>query len=154
SLGLDDLAHIKLPAVAHWQFDHFVVLERWSSTYAEIVDPKLGRRRLAAAEFAASFTGVALTFEPGVNFERRAAAGPAWRADLVGLLRTAGVRRLLAQILGASLVLQVIGFALPFATHILVDQILPLQQSSAMMILGVGMALVTLAQMVTGRLRA
>src|SRR5262245_56187363 len=82
SLGLGDLPHLQLPAIAHWQFDHFVVLERWSSSHAEIVDPKVGRRRLTAAEFTADFTGVALTFDPGVGFERRAATGPAWRAYL------------------------------------------------------------------------
>jgi ABC-type bacteriocin/lantibiotic exporter with double-glycine peptidase domain len=154
SLGLDALPHLQLPAIAHWQFDHFVVLERWSSAHAEIVDPKVGRRRLTAAEFAADFTGVALTFDPGVGFERRAAAGPVWRAYLARLLRAAGVRRLLAQILGASLLLQLLALALPLATHTLVDQILPLQQSGTMATLGVGMAVVTLAQMVTGWLRA
>src|SRR5262249_42244585 len=75
-------------------------------------------------------------------------------AYLVRLLRAAGVRRMLTQILSASLLLQIFGFALPLATHLLVDRILPLQQSSVMTIFGVGIALVTLAQMVTGRLRA
>src|SRR5262245_12543028 len=71
SLGLDELPQIQLPAVVHWQFDHFVVLEHWSPAHADIVDPKVGRRRLTAAEFATDFTGVALTFEPGAGFERR-----------------------------------------------------------------------------------
>jgi ATP-binding cassette subfamily B protein len=55
-----------LPAgsILFWDFGHFVVLERVAGDHAEIVDPALGRRRIALAQVADSFTGVALEFQP------------------------------------------------------------------------------------------
>lgn len=55
-----------LPAgsILFWNFGHFVVLERVVRDHAEIVDPALGRRRIALSQVADSFTGVALEFQP------------------------------------------------------------------------------------------
>jgi peptidase C39-like protein len=64
SLEPRDFKHVSLPAIAHWEFKHFVVVEHWSAKKVEIVDPALGRRQLTAAEFDAGFTGVVLTLEP------------------------------------------------------------------------------------------
>src|SRR5690242_19488008 len=41
---LDGLSDIPLPAVLHWEFNHFVVLERLGKLRATIVDPASGRR--------------------------------------------------------------------------------------------------------------
>jgi ABC-type bacteriocin/lantibiotic exporter with double-glycine peptidase domain len=155
SLELADFPALSLPAIAHWNFDHFVVVERWTAQAVEIIDPAMGRRRLTPAEFAHGFTGVVLTLEPGIHFERRhSAEKSAWRSYLRYLLHTPGASGLLAQILGASLLLQVIGLALPFGTKVLVDQLLPRRQVDAMTMLGVGLILVVLTQTVSGYLRA
>src|SRR5215510_5670377 len=75
------LRHVPLPAIAHWEFRHFVVLEHWSPKHVQIVDPARGRRRLTAAEFDAGFTGVVLLLLQSVRFERRAQPGRrVWRA--------------------------------------------------------------------------
>jgi ABC-type bacteriocin/lantibiotic exporter with double-glycine peptidase domain len=63
-------SHVPLPAIVHWEFDHFLVVERWSPTGVEVVDPALGHRRLTADEFDEGFTGVVLVFEPGLGFRR------------------------------------------------------------------------------------
>jgi len=41
---VDDLAALDLPAILHWRFDHFVVLERIRRDRYVIVDPGRGRR--------------------------------------------------------------------------------------------------------------
>jgi ATP-binding cassette subfamily B protein len=69
SLEPSHFQHIPVPAIAHWEFNHFVVIERWSPRGVEIVDPASGRRRVTAHDFAASFTGVILTLEPGIHFK-------------------------------------------------------------------------------------
>src|SRR5947207_1384158 len=56
SAELDQVAHLPLPAIVHWNFNHFVVLEQWAPGKVRIVDPALGRRTLSGAEFAQSFT--------------------------------------------------------------------------------------------------
>ena len=58
------------PAIVHWEFNHFLVVERTSSRWVEVVDPAVGRRRLTYEEFFNGFTGIVLMLEPGVQFER------------------------------------------------------------------------------------
>src|SRR3954453_12314705 len=64
------LRTLELPAIAHWNFNHFVVLERITDRYVEIVDPATGRQRITHAELDAAFTGVVLTFEPALELAR------------------------------------------------------------------------------------
>jgi HlyB family type I secretion system ABC transporter len=155
SLEPAELKYLPLPAIVHWDFNHFVVVERWSPKAVEIIDPAAGRRRVTAAEFDARFTGVALTLTPGVHFRRRETpAPPAWRSYLRYLVQMPGTLGLLAQILGASLVLQGLGLAVPLFTQVLVDRILPFRITNVMPMLGLGMVILVLAQMVTAYLRA
>src|SRR6185503_12717692 len=35
--------HVQLPAIVHWQFNHFVVVQRWSPGRVAVVDPATGR---------------------------------------------------------------------------------------------------------------
>jgi ATP-binding cassette, subfamily B, bacterial len=61
---------VEFPAVVHWNFSHYVVVERWRAKHVDIVDPASGPRRLTHSEFDECFTGVALLFRPGVDFKR------------------------------------------------------------------------------------
>ncbi len=147
--------YVPLPAIVHWNFNHFVVVERWSPVRVEIVDPASGRRQLTAEEFAAGFTGVVLTLEPGVQFQRRdRTEQPSLRRYLRYALQIPGSAGLLAQILGVSLLLQFLGLALPVFTKVMVDQVLPFHITNLMTMLGLGMTLLVLMQLVTSYLRA
>jgi ABC-type bacteriocin/lantibiotic exporter with double-glycine peptidase domain len=138
----------------HWDRNHFVIVERWSAKQVGIVDPATGRRRLTADEFKAGLGGVALTFEPGDSFERRRPSVTApWRNYLKGMWQTAGTPGLLAQVLAASLFLQLLGLALPLFTQVLVDRILPFRTTNGMTVLGLGMVLLVLTQAVTSYVR-
>ncbi|HHV71395.1 MAG TPA: NHLP family bacteriocin export ABC transporter peptidase/permease/ATPase subunit [Clostridia bacterium] len=67
----EDLKNIRLPAIIHWNFNHFVVLEGFDEKgRVYINDPASGPRVVTAEEFDLSFTGVVLTFEPGPEFQR------------------------------------------------------------------------------------
>ncbi len=150
-----DFKYLRLPAIIHWNFNHFLVVERWSPRWVETADPAVGRRVLSADEFDKGFTGVVLTFEPGIHFERQTVAGqPAWRTYLRSILRTSGTLGILLQVLGASLLLQALALALPFFTQILVDRILPYRVVNLMTVLGLGLLVVLLVQIVTSYLRA
>jgi ABC-type bacteriocin/lantibiotic exporter with double-glycine peptidase domain len=125
SLEPADLARVPMPAVVHWEFQHFVVVERWTPRHVDVVDPAHGRARLTPEEFDAGFTGVLLAFEPEPGFRRyRSGASRAWRREF---LRTLLLRRkgLLAQILAASALLQVLGLGLAAAFQVIVDRVLP-----------------------------
>ena len=76
--GLDYKAHNKsmtaivedtsYPAIIHWNYNHFVVLQGFSKKYAFINDPARGKVRIPLDEFEASFTGICLQFEPNKDF--------------------------------------------------------------------------------------
>ncbi|MEZ4560980.1 MAG: peptidase domain-containing ABC transporter [Caldilineaceae bacterium] len=154
SMAPDALAEVPLPAIVHWNFDHFLVVERWSPQQVHVVDPAMGRRRLTSDEFSAGFTGVVLTMAPGAAFQPgRSPDKLSWRVYFRDLIQAPGAKRVLAQILAASALLQVLGLIFPLFTMVLVDHILPAQAASMLTILGVGMVILVLAQVVLGYLR-
>ncbi len=154
SAELEHFAAVQLPAVIYWNFNHYLVVERWSSRGVDVVDPALGRRRLTHEEFHDGFTGVVITFEPGAHFERgRAQGGFSWRDYARSLLRTPGVMGAVGQIFGASLVVQLLGLALPVFTMVIVDEVLPFRLDDVIPMLGLGMAVWVLAQAATTYLR-
>jgi ABC-type bacteriocin/lantibiotic exporter with double-glycine peptidase domain len=146
-----DLRLLPAPVIVHWEFNHFVVVERWSPAGIDIVDPAIGRRRLTPAEFDQGFTGVALVCEPGPTFAPRRASGRSWTA----YLRTYALQapRTVALIVLVSLLLQALGLALPVASAVLIDHILPRRVESVLPILGIGLVVLALAQGVATYLR-
>src|SRR5665811_467678 len=153
SLQPADFARVPLPAIVHWDFEHFVVVERWSAKAITIVDPGTGRRTISPQEFSDRFTGVVLACEPAENFDRHVArATPQWRSYLHALLVQApGV---LVQVLAASLVLQLLGLAVPLLTKIVVDDVLAANVTGLLPIIGLGLGVVVLSQLVTTYLRS
>lgn len=155
SIELSDMKSVQLPAIAHWGFNHFVVVEKWSPASVEIVDPGCGRRRLTTEEFSHSFTGVILTFEPGANFTRtRGRTAPYWLRYLKSMMMTRSAVTILTQILVTSAALQLLGLVMPLVTKLLVDQVLPFKITNVLGILGIAMVIALLAQMIMGYLRS
>jgi ABC-type bacteriocin/lantibiotic exporter with double-glycine peptidase domain len=145
-------AELALPAIIHWEFNHFVVLESWTPHAVAVVDPAQGRRRLSAAAFDQGFTGVALTFTPDAGFiHRRAPRQVSWLRYVARPVRSAP--GILAQILVASILLLIAGLVLPVATGIVVDHIVPGRMTDVLPVLGLGFALAVLTQLVTAYLR-
>ncbi|MFL5592579.1 MAG: peptidase domain-containing ABC transporter [Ktedonobacteraceae bacterium] len=152
SLQQNDFRFVKLPAIVHWEFNHFLIVERWSRKCVDVVDPARGRYRLTHDEFDAGFTGVVITLEPGVSFDRHAAPSRrAFRTYVQQYIQQAPATFL--QLLGASLLLLVIGLALPLLTKVVVDQILPFRMDNVMTVLGIGILVLFLSQTVATLLR-
>jgi ATP-binding cassette subfamily B protein len=152
SLQHNDFRHVMLPAIVHWQFDHYLVVERWSPKYVWVVDPAGGRRRLTSEEFDKGFTGIVITMEPGTNFDRRSSPQPITLRRLV-MLATRQAPGTIIQVLMASLLLQVFGLAFPLLNELVIDQILPLRLANVMYVLGLGLLVIILSQGITTLLR-
>jgi ATP-binding cassette subfamily B protein len=152
SLQRADLQFVQVPAIVHWEFNHFLVVERWSRKHVDVVDPARGRLRLTPDEFDAGFTGVVISLEPGDGFQRRAdISRGAFRAYAVQYLRQSpGV---FLQILGASLLLLLVGLALPLLTRLVVDHVLPFRMTDLMPVLGFGILVLFLATTLVTLLR-
>ncbi len=153
SLEENDFRFVTLPAIVHWEFNHFIVVERWSPKYVEVVDPALGRKRMTAKEFDEGFTGVVIMMEPGVQFSR---ANKISRLSLKTYAKAYIHQAPLAlmQILGASLLLQVLGLVFPLLSKIVIDDLIPMKGSDALQLLGIGMIMLVLAQMGIRQLRS
>lgn len=153
SVSISDLRYLSLPAIIHWEFNHFLIIERWSSHSIEVVDPASGRRRLSIAEFDEGFTGVVLMLEPGENFINRPAPPQlTLRAYAARYISQAPIAFI--QILGASLFLQIAGLIVPLLTKIIIDTIIPSHLHSLLLILGGGLISLLLAQTVIMLLRS
>ncbi len=59
----------KFPAIIHWNFNHFVVLNGFQKDKAVINDPAQGTLTVEMEEFVKSYTGICLEFQPGPDFE-------------------------------------------------------------------------------------
>lgn len=68
-LEVDALRQLKQPAIIFWNFNHFVVFERFTRKGVIINDPAVGRRLVELEEFDKAFTGVVLLFEPAADFK-------------------------------------------------------------------------------------
>src|SRR5262249_47574342 len=135
SLEIGALDQLPQGAVLHWEFRHFVVLDRATRDRVEIVDPARGRRRLPMARFRKSFTGVALTFEPSSEFVRSRGGGPRIRDYL---RRIASQTQLITKTITLSLLAQLLALASPLVMRTLVDRIVPHADWALLQLLGLG----------------
>ena len=62
--SFEHLAKLALPAVAHWEGFHYIVLYEAKRDHVVVADPALGLRRLSREEFEKGWTGYALLVEP------------------------------------------------------------------------------------------
>lgn len=149
------LAQLPVPLIAHWGSDHFVVIERVTSWAVDVVDPRLGRRRLPIDDAHAGLGRALLSLQPGEGFTaRRRQQSRFWYRYLRTLLSLPGTGRLLAQLLTVTVITQLLVAAMPLATKIAVDESASLRASSLLTLLGAGLAVAAVAQLLTGLLRA
>ncbi|MEX1019712.1 MAG: peptidase domain-containing ABC transporter [Litorilinea sp.] len=150
------LAQVAVPAILHWNFSHFVVLEKWhSNNRATIVDPAAGRRVVSSAEFDRCFTGIVLVLEPDTGFQRsrQSRRFVAWRKQIHRILVAGGAWRLGGKALVATVVVQLLALGLPLLTGLLVDHVVPQRQVGLIPLLAGGVAAMVIMQMAVGLVR-
>ncbi len=151
---IDEFRFVSLPAIVHWEFNHFIVVERWSAKHVDVVDPAVGRKRLSREAFELGFTGVIIMLEPGEQFNRHATSVRklTLRSYTVQYIKRAPMT--LVQLLIASLCLQIFGLGVPLLTKVIIDQVIPLRLTSIVPLLGIGVLSLLLAQLVVLMLRS
>ncbi len=135
---VERLGALPLPAILHWEFNHFLVLERIDHEGADLVDPAFGRRRVSRRELERAFTGVAVTALPGPGFatRRRVFRGAAtYRRLLDGALPPLLVTT------ASALLLEALGLFIPAASGFVVDFVIRPRQERWLGILAVAFAL-------------
>lgn len=115
------LRDLPLPMIAHWNFNHFLVVEGFDDQRVFLNDPAVGPTEVTTEEFDKAFTGVVLTFEPTEQF---APAGQ--RAGLIAPLRrrARGLTAALGFVVLVGMALLLPGLVAPTFTRVFVDQVL------------------------------
>jgi ATP-binding cassette subfamily B protein len=115
------LGELRLPAVLHWELNHFVVLERARRGRATIVDPASGRREVDAQTLDRCFSGVALDFAPTPELERMPRRYPGVRRYFAEL---GHVKAALGFVMVAGACAQLLGIVAPAVSQLMIDEVI------------------------------
>jgi ATP-binding cassette subfamily B protein len=134
--SLQHLDRMPLPAICHWDADHWLLLYDLTASTAFIADPALGFRRLPREEFERRWTGYAALFDYTPAFEQAplARGGLGWLWAIVKPHRAS-----LGKALGLAVVVSVLQMVLPVFTQVIVDRVLVEQDQSLLRLLIVAM---------------
>jgi len=151
-LPLEKLADLHVPAILHWDMNHYVVLERVAGSRALIHNPDGTSRWIPLGEVSHHFTGVALELRPADDFEpnhqrERLKLSQLWR-------RISGLKRGLVQTIILSVVLEAFVLASPYYMQVAVDDVLPALDKELLTVLALGFGLFTVINAGAGLLRS
>lgn len=148
----ENLEDISLPAILHWDMDHFVVLKEVRRNRFVVFDPARGRVSYSLAGISNHFTGVALELTPAADFEPIVARTRTRLSSLWS--RLSGLKRSLAQILILSVVIQLFALASPFYLQLVIDEAVTRFDTDLLFLLGLGFGCLYLIQAMTEALRS
>ncbi len=155
-VDLADMGHLALPAILHWDLNHFVVLTRVSrgprGVRYHIHDPASGARSIGEAEFASRFTGIALELVKSDQFRPQADRAKLKINQLWS--RIDGFWPAFRQIFVLSLVLQLVALVTPFFLQVSIDTVLPTFDLDLLLVLALGFGGVALVSMITNWVRS
>jgi ATP-binding cassette subfamily B protein RaxB len=149
---LGALDQVRLPAILHWDFNHYVVLKAVRGGRAVIHDPSRGRMELSLDEVSKHFTGVVLELTPSEPFEAVEAKAPVNLTNLWSSLR--GFKQSLAFVLVLSFALQICAFLSPFQMQIILDDVIGQNDLDLLTVVALGFTLLVILQVVLEALRA
>ncbi len=149
---IDDLPQVKLPAVLHWDMNHFVVLTKISGKHYTLHDPGRGEVILERDDLAKHFTGVALELTPAQDFEAKVEKQ---QISLWSFWRNAeGLGGALTQILLLALVLEIFTIVAPLFQQLVIDNAVVAADRDLLVVLALGFALLLVVQAAVNSARA
>lgn len=153
--SIESLNQIRLPAILHWDLNHFVVLvgirKSGRETIYRLADPAKDLLEIPFKECSRHFTGVVLELEPATTFQRREDRAKLRLRQL--WTRISGFFPALARLLALSLIMQIISLATPFFLQLTVDSVVPAQDFDLGRLLLVGFAGLLIINTATALLR-
>jgi len=138
---LGQLRQLHLPAIVHWDMNHFLVLKSVTRQGIVVHDPASGERFFPIAEASKHLTGVALELSPSEGFlpkdERTRLPFSTFWTQLRGSTHA------LAQILVLSLILETFVIVSPFYLQLTVDEVIAKGDADLLTVLALGFGLLT-----------
>ena len=146
----EELTNIPLPAILHWNFNHFLVLEGFGNGRYYLNDPACGPYTVTKQEFDQAFTGVTLMFQTAPGFEKSGK-----RRSLAESLKTSlsGQKKPFTFLLFTSFLLVFPGIVVPYFSKFFVDHMLLTRMDAWMPRFLAGLTLVAALQGITFAVR-
>jgi ATP-binding cassette subfamily B protein RaxB len=138
------LNKVHLPAILHWDLNHFVVLKSVNRKRAVVHDPAVGVRRLSREQLSKHFTGVVLEVARAEGFEPITQKAPMKLSFLWSRLR--GFGQAMMQVVLLSAALQIATFAAPFQVQLVVDEALAQSDSDLLLVIALGFGALAVVQ--------
>ena len=116
-----NLPMMPLPAIVHWEGDHWIVLYDVDPEFVRVADPALGLRKLPRREFESKWTGYAALFDYTTAFEQAPESKPAltWMLPFLARFKT-----ILLQVFGLAVAVSVLQLVFPVFTQMVVDKVI------------------------------
>jgi ATP-binding cassette, subfamily B, bacterial CvaB/MchF/RaxB len=149
---LTQLRQLHVPAIVHWDMNHFVVLKARTNTTVFVHDPAAGEIRLSLNDASKHLTGVALELSPAESFtpQNEAANLPLsafWP-------QMSGTTHALAQILVLSIILEIFTIISPFYMQLVIDDVIVRGDIDFLLVLAIGFGLLTTIKVVSTAIRS
>ncbi|MFK7996284.1 MAG: peptidase domain-containing ABC transporter [Granulosicoccus sp.] len=148
---LDELHKLQLPAILHWDFNHYVVLTRVGPKSIELHDPGRGKQSISLKEASKHYTGVALELLPEADFVAKEERRKISLRHLLG--RIQGLPKAIATIIMLALALEVFTLAAPLFMQLVVDSAIVSNDSDLLTMLAIGFLLLGFVQVSVTLLR-
>ena len=136
------LQQLTLPAILHWDLNHYVVLDQvrpgLRGTRYSILDPAKGMLDLDEAALSSHFTGIVLELTPGAAFTPVVKRTRLHLSQLWSRIR--GLGPALTRILALSIIMQIVTLVVPFYTQLAIDTALPGSDFDLLNIIAIGFA--------------
>jgi len=147
---LDALSGMKLPAIAHWKGEHFIVVYEVTKKHVIVGDPAYGLEKKSKSDFEAGWSGAILTLTP----TDRLASSERMRSPISRFIAyVAPNRKALISLLLTSLLVQLTALMIPIFTQVIVDKVLVNEQRDFLQMLLVGMLALSLCYIVSNSFR-
>ena len=120
-VSLRNLPAMPLPAIVHWEGNHWIVLYDVDEQFVRVADPALGVLKIPRREFETKWTGYAALFDYTVAFE----SAPVSRPTMAWILPfLAKYKRILFQVVGLSVAVSFLSLLFPVFTQMVVDRVI------------------------------
>jgi HlyB family type I secretion system ABC transporter len=120
-VSLRNLPMMPLPAIVHWEGNHWIVLYDVDQDFVRVADPALGLLKIPRREFESKWTGYAALFDYTIAFEQAPESKPAlsWMFPFLARFKI-----VLLQVLGLSIAVSFLSLLFPVFTQMVVDRVI------------------------------
>lgn len=148
--NLHQLAKQKLPAIVHWEGNHYIVVYQITSKYVIVADPGIGQRTLSHSEFKANWTGYTLLLQPTVWLkDTKETSTPFWQ--FFELMKPHSL--VMLEVFIASIFIQIFGLITPLFTQLILDRVIVQRSELTLTAVGLGLLMFNLFRVAMTGLR-